>query len=70
VSADFRAALSELIKRVEHLERTRERTLRGWANQTEAARYVGRSPEYLRQRMREGNGPPRWTIGANATTII
>jgi hypothetical protein len=58
VSEDFRAALSELIKRVERLEQAQQRTLRGWANQQEAANYIHRSAEYLRQLRHEGRGPP------------
>jgi hypothetical protein len=56
--SSLQAAIADLTKRLERLERAPDRTRRGWANQREAAEYVGRSREYLRQRARDGTGPP------------
>jgi hypothetical protein len=59
MSSEIRAALDNLRARVARLENDRRRTARGHVNQRQAASYLGRSREWLRQRERRGDGPQR-----------
>jgi hypothetical protein len=49
--------IKDLRQRVERLERVK--TKRGSCRQKDAAAYIGKSREYLRQLDRRGEGPPR-----------
>ena len=54
---NFQRRLDELTERVTLLERLR--TKRGRAKHREAAAYLGKSDEWLRQQNLRGAGPPR-----------
>ena len=66
MSPGIQAELIALRDRVERLESDRRRTTRGHCNQREAATYLGRSREWLRQRERSGTGPARNSDGSYA----
>ena len=53
------AALEESVRRLETKNR-------GYLNQTDAAQYLGRSKEYLRERNCKGKGPARMPNGMYA----
>jgi hypothetical protein len=58
VSSEIQSALLKLEARVKRLEESeRPRTKRGRCNKREAAEYLGKSREWLRQRERRGDGP-------------
>jgi hypothetical protein len=59
MSSAIQSELTALRERVERLENDRARTKRGHCNQREAAAYLGKSREWLRQRERRGDGPQR-----------
>jgi hypothetical protein len=61
LSTEILARLNDLCVRVERLEK--KPTKRGHCNQREAAAYLGRSREWLRQRERRGDGPQRNSDG-------
>jgi hypothetical protein len=60
---DIHSEISELRKRVAVLEQSASRTRRGRTNQAGAARYLGRSEEWLRQRHARDEGPRRTKRG-------
>jgi hypothetical protein len=62
--AEIQAALNELHERLTRLERIHTKTSRGRTNQGGAARYLGRSREYLRTLHLRGEGPRRGADGS------
>jgi hypothetical protein len=61
MSPEITSELAELRQRVERLEKQRAR--RGKVNQAAAAKYLGRSEEWLRQQHARGGGPRRISNG-------
>jgi hypothetical protein len=61
MSPEIITELADLRKRVERLEQVAPR--RGKLNQAAAAKYLGRSEEWLRQRHKAGEGPRRVQSG-------
>jgi hypothetical protein len=61
MSPEIITELADLRKRVERLEQAGPR--RGKLNQSAAAKYLGRSEEWLRQRHARGIGPRRVRSG-------
>jgi hypothetical protein len=61
---EIKSELDDLRARVKRLESIQTKTNRGRANQIGAARYLGRSREYLRQLHLRGNGPRRAADGS------
>ena len=58
----LQSELDELRTRLARLEAGRP-VARGYTNQAGAARYLGRSEEWLRQQHARGEGPPRTQNG-------
>jgi hypothetical protein len=55
----FEVILNDLRQRLERLERANRPARRGSLNQKEAAEYLNRSVEWLRQQHAAGRGPKR-----------
>jgi len=62
--AEIQAAIKELNERLTRLELIHRKTCRGRTNQAGAARYLGRSREYLRTLHLRGEGPRRGSDGS------